>query len=167
VPCSDEYIFNGSYETISGAYVKWLWDFGDGTTDTTSNPRHTFKGSGPYDVKVSVEIVGASGCKFEGTSKPVTPGPAPKLYIPNTFTPNKDGKNDLFMPRGANYGVYYFQVRSRWGELMFETTDPNAGWDGTFKGRPCDPGVYGWYTRMRCDENSPETFKKGNVTLIR
>jgi gliding motility-associated-like protein len=65
------------------------------------------------------------------------------------------------------YAIYYFAVYNRWGELMFETTDPSQGWDGNYKGKPSDPGVFGYYVKAKCGEGSEEIFKKGNVTLIR
>ncbi|MGZ4099282.1 MAG: T9SS type B sorting domain-containing protein, partial [Bacteroidia bacterium] len=88
------------------------------------------------------------------------------VYIPNTFTPNSDGHNDLFMVRGLKVQELYFAVYNRWGEMVFETNDKTKGWDGIYKGRPADIGVFGWYLKVKCF-NGEETFRKGNVTLIR
>jgi gliding motility-associated-like protein len=60
----------------------------------------------------------------------------------------------------------YFAVYDRWGELMFETTDINVGWDGTYKKIKSDPAVFAWYLRAKC-YNGEEIKRKGNVTLIR
>jgi gliding motility-associated-like protein len=87
-------------------------------------------------------------------------------FVPNTFTPNGDNKNDIFLVRGLKIEDIYFAVYNRWGELVFETTDKTQGWDGIYKGRPADVGVFGWYLKARCI-NGEETFRKGNVTLIR
>ena len=65
------------------------------------------------------------------------------------------------------FGIFYFAVYDRWGEMVFETKDPSQGWDGNFKGKPSDPGVFGYYVKAKCGEQSEEIFKKGNVTLIR
>ncbi|MFN6389819.1 MAG: gliding motility-associated C-terminal domain-containing protein, partial [Bacteroidota bacterium] len=89
------------------------------------------------------------------------------IYVPNAFTPNGDGKNDVFRIRG--YGVEYisiFRVYSRWGELMFETTDISQGWDGTYKGELQFPAVYVYYIEGVCTNNQ-KIVKQGNVTLIR
>ncbi len=89
------------------------------------------------------------------------------IYVPNAFTPNGDNKNDVFKIRG--YGVSYisiFRVYSRWGELMFETTDISQGWDGTFKGEAQFPAVYVYYIEGICTNNQ-KIVKQGNVTLIR
>lgn len=87
-------------------------------------------------------------------------------FIPNTFTPNGDGQNDILYVRGLKVDEVYFAVYNRWGEMVFETTDKTKGWDGIYKGRPADVGVFGWYLKVKC-YNGEETFKKGNVTLIR
>lgn len=88
------------------------------------------------------------------------------VFIPNTFTPNGDGSNDIMYARGYKLAEIYFAIYNRWGELVFETTDKNVGWDGTYKGRPADVGVFGYYIKVKC-YNGLETFKKGNITLIR
>ena len=87
-------------------------------------------------------------------------------FVPNTFTPNNDGQNDVFFVRGLKIDEVYFAVYNRWGELVFETTDKTKGWDGLYKNRPADVGVFGWYLKVKCF-NGEETFRKGNVTLIR
>jgi len=87
-------------------------------------------------------------------------------FVPNTFTPNSDGENDVLYVRSAFIEQIYFAVYNRWGELVFETTDKTKGWDGLYKGRPADVGVFGWYLKVKCP-NGEENFKKGNVTLIR
>jgi gliding motility-associated-like protein len=88
------------------------------------------------------------------------------VFIPNTFTPNSDGQNDVLFVRGLKVTETYFAIYNRWGELVFETSDKAKGWDGSYKGKPADVGVFGWYLRATCI-NGEETFKKGNVTLIR
>ncbi|MDX2174673.1 MAG: PKD domain-containing protein [Bacteroidota bacterium] len=88
------------------------------------------------------------------------------VFIPNTFTPNGDGNNDILYVRGLKVQETYFAVYNRWGEMVWETTDKTKGWDGIYKGKPADVGVFGWYLKVKCFDGQ-ETFKKGNVTLIR
>ncbi len=88
------------------------------------------------------------------------------VFVPNTFTPNGDGKNDILYVRGIKVDEVYFAVYNRWGEKVFDTTDKLKGWDGIYKSRPADVGVFGWYLKVKCI-NGEESFKKGNVTLIR
>jgi gliding motility-associated-like protein len=88
------------------------------------------------------------------------------VFIPNTFTPNGDGVNDQLFVRGIKVESIYFAVYNRWGEMVFETKDKAKGWDGIYKNKPSDVGVFGWYLKAKCF-NGIESFKKGNVTLIR
>lgn len=90
----------------------------------------------------------------------------PAIFVPNAFTPNDDGANDILYVRGNNITDVYFAVYNRWGELMFETTDQNIGWDGTYKGKKLSPDAYGYYLQCKCLDGT-EFKKKGNVTIIR
>ncbi len=90
----------------------------------------------------------------------------PYVYVPNAFTPNNDGKNDGLFVRSKMVSELTFLIYDRWGEKIFETNDMKNGWDGTFKGKPCDPGVFVYYLNVTC-HNQTKYFKKGNVTLIR
>lgn len=90
----------------------------------------------------------------------------PDIFVPNAFTPNNDGNNDVLSVRANNLTEVYFTVYDRWGEQVFETNDINLGWDGIFKGKMSDPDVYVYYLTGLCVEGQ-EFFKKGNVTLIK
>ncbi len=90
----------------------------------------------------------------------------PFIYVPNAFTPNIDQKNDVLMVRSDILSDVYFAIYDRWGEKMFETTDINKGWDGTYKGRKCDPAVYVYYIDATCISKE-KYIKKGNITLIK
>ena len=88
------------------------------------------------------------------------------VFVPNTFTPNGDGNNDILYVRGKEISQLYFAVYNRRGELIFETTNINIGWNGMYKGAKADPDVFAWYLRAKCF-NEGELENKGNVTLIR
>ncbi len=88
------------------------------------------------------------------------------VFVPNTFTPNADGMNDVLYARSQLIVEIYFAVYDRWGQMVFETSDITKGWDGVFQGKPCNPDVFGYYVKYKCN-NGKESFKKGNVTLIR
>jgi gliding motility-associated-like protein len=116
-----------------------------------------------------VEVTDDNGCRKTDTVIVVvinTPCEQTNVYIPNGFTPNDDGKNDVLLVRANGLTNLYFAVYDRWGQRMFETTDQAKGWDGTFKGKKLDPAVFGWYAEGDC-EGGQKFFKKGNVTLIR
>jgi gliding motility-associated-like protein len=88
------------------------------------------------------------------------------LFIPNTFSPNGDGKNDKLIVRGNYIAQMYFAVYNRWGEKVFETSDKNVGWDGYYQSNMADAGVFGWYLKATCKDGETKEMK-GNVTLIR
>jgi gliding motility-associated-like protein len=88
------------------------------------------------------------------------------LFIPNAFTPNGDNFNDILYLRGHNIEKMIFRIFDRWGEMVFESTDKNIGWDGTFRGKKLDPDVYDYYLDITCVGGLNEVIK-GNVTLIK
>jgi len=90
----------------------------------------------------------------------------PFIYVPNAFTPNADGRNDDFKVYGAPIDELQLLIYDRWGEKIFESDDPNQGWDGTFGGKQLPSDVYAYYVRIKCF-NGEEYRSKGNVTLIR
>lgn len=89
-----------------------------------------------------------------------------EVFVPNTFTPNGDGENDILYVRSNAVEELYFAVYNRWGQLVFETNDIKKGWDGTYKGMKADPAVFAWYLHAKCF-NGDELNKKGNTTLLR
>lgn len=90
----------------------------------------------------------------------------PDIFVPNTFTPNGDGQNDLLFVRGRNISTLEFLVFDRWGEKVFETTDINRGWDGYYEGKPVDPAVFVYHLTANCVDGQ-HYFTKGNVTVVR
>ncbi len=91
---------------------------------------------------------------------------AEDVFVPNTFTPNGDGNNDVLYVRGNEIKKIYFAVYNRRGELVFETYDITKGWDGTYQGKKSDPDVFAWYIMATCYSDA-KLEKKGNITLIR
>ncbi|MBA3665389.1 MAG: gliding motility-associated C-terminal domain-containing protein [Bacteroidetes bacterium] len=162
------YVITGNGTTLiylgaPGSLVSWLP--GGSTTPSTG---YTVSAT-PDRPTTYTAVVNTGACNQRTTVhvEAYTEGCIDKdVYIPNTFTPNSDGHNDLFIVRGLKVQEVYFAVYNRWGEMVFETTDKTKGWDGIYKGRPADVGVFGWYLRVKCF-NGEETFRKGNVTLIR
>jgi gliding motility-associated-like protein len=91
----------------------------------------------------------------------------PELYVPNAFTPNGDGRNDIFRPVPVGISIFhYFRVFSRYGQLMYETTQPFAGWDGNYNGKPAEAGTYVWEV-SGTDYLGKPILKKGTVILVR
>ena len=89
------------------------------------------------------------------------------IFVPNAFTPDKNGKNDLFKPiMNADVKEYRFIVYNRWGQIVFETTTLNKGWDGTFKNMPENSGVFIWQCIYQLYGEAPAS-KRGTVLLLR
>jgi gliding motility-associated-like protein len=88
------------------------------------------------------------------------------LFIPDAFSPNGDGKNDNLFVRGNNIQELYFAVYDRWGEKVFETTDKNNGWDGTYKGKQLNGAVFVYYCKGKYTDGTAFNLK-GDITLIR
>jgi len=90
-------------------------------------------------------------------------------YIPNAFSPNGDGHNDVFRIKGVqpeNITKFNFMVYNRWGETVFSTSDILQGWDGTCRGSLCPVGVYTWVIYYE-DSNKTKVSNKGIVTLVK
>ncbi|MFK7932266.1 MAG: gliding motility-associated C-terminal domain-containing protein, partial [Saprospiraceae bacterium] len=90
----------------------------------------------------------------------------PNIFVPQAFSPNGDGKNDVLLVRGVPIESLYFAVYNRWGQLVFETEDQQRGWDGTVQGEAVPAAVFGYYLKVNCF-GGEEFITKGNVTLIR
>ena len=88
------------------------------------------------------------------------------FFIPNVFSPNGDGLNDHVNIHGFCIATYNLKIFNRWGEVVFETSDKDYGWDGTFRGKPMDTGVFVYSVDGITIDRKPFT-KKGNITLLR
>ncbi len=93
----------------------------------------------------------------------------PNIFVPNAFSPNGDGENDVLFAFGQNDLFpleLVFRIYNRWGQKVFETTDFDQGWDGFYNGKLSDPAVFDYYIEVTCPDGE-EFFEKGNITLIR
>ena len=114
-----------------------------------------------------------AGCEVRGSLRLIVDR-SRKIYAPNIFSPNEDGKNDIFTIFADPLTVVKIktlQVYSRWGEQVFEVTDfaagdLNMGWDGTFKGEKLNPSVFVWQAVILFVDGKEEVFT-GDVTLLR
>ncbi|MFK7972312.1 MAG: PKD domain-containing protein, partial [Bacteroidia bacterium] len=91
----------------------------------------------------------------------------PIFYAPTAFSPNGDGHNETFIVPASSVGSYHLQLFNRWGNLIFETRNPEAAWDGTYKGQPVPEGVYVWTVYATGLTGRPIIEQTGTVTLIR
>ncbi len=132
----------------------------------TSNPIARPLESTVYTVEVTDE---SSGCRSSDeilVKVKESICEEPYIYVPNAFTPNKDGVNDVLYVRGENIDEVYMTIYDRWGEKVFETDNLDEGWDGSFNGKTVSGDVYGYYLKIIC-YGGREYFKKGNITVLR
>lgn len=127
----------------------WVWPLLD--TEYMVSVTDTFGCTQNAAVKIDVEKITCSD---------------PYVFIPNTFSPNGDGVNDKLFVRSGILDRFTFKVYSHWGQKVFETNDLNDGWDGTFKGAPCQNGVYDYHFQGIC-VGGDEIEVSGNVMLVR
>ncbi|MGC4101992.1 PKD domain-containing protein [Ferruginibacter sp.] len=129
----------------------------------TVQPRET--------TEYTVEVRNAGGCKTRDRVTVFVICNGANVFIPNTFSPNGDGVNDVFYPRGTGlFSIKTLRIFNRWGEVVYEKNgfmpnDVNAGWNGTVKGIRQNPDVFVYTVDILCDNSTVLTLK-GNVALI-
>ena len=93
--------------------------------------------------------------------------PETLIFVPNAFTPDGDGKNEIFFATAVGIKEFSFKIFNRWGEVLFETTDPSSGWDGMHpNGKEAIQGVYTW-TVFAKGQNDKLIEKRGHLSLLR
>ncbi len=150
----------------------YQWNFGDGSNSSLTNPSHNYTTIGFYQI----QLIATSqyGCSDTATVNIITDA---DVVFPNAFTPSNSGPNggyyipgnldnDIFFPYTSGVIEYKFQVFDRWGELIFETEDIKQGWDGYYRDKICQEGVYVWKAYVKLN-NGKEFKKTGDVTLLR
>ena len=114
---------------------------------------------------ITLTVTDPFGCLGTSTQQ-LDPSACCSVLFPNAFTPNGDGKNDVFRPLFNGYHNFHsFRIVNRWGETIFESSNSLPAWDGTFNGVAQDIGTYYYYIQYDCGGNTIEA--KGDVTLIR
>ena len=167
-PCID--IIDNTVEIIdlSTGYTNAWIDFGDGGQQMVLAAgeliQHEYQAIGAYLISLFVE--NDLGCADTFTRE-ICVENVVRVFIPNIFSPNGDGVNDLFKMDAFGTGEFNWSVFSRWGDLIFETNAPDDHWDGTLDGRKMSPGVYVVklsYTDLVTGEQFEEIK---SVTLVR
>lgn len=167
VPDTEVFFRNSSQNATA-----FQWAFGDGATSTDLNPRHVYSEEGTYDIQLVATTV--NNCTdtlwLEAGVEAVAGG---KVKTPNAFSPggaggstSADAYNDVFLPRVEGVNSFRMLIYNRWGELLFESLDPNHGWDGYFKGQLQPSDVYVYRLELTYSDGRDQV-KIGDVTLVR
>jgi gliding motility-associated-like protein len=138
--------------------------WGDGTSSTSCNTIHNYTQPGTYTIMQVV--LNALGCSDTAYSNVVIE-PEYLFWLPNAFTPNANGLNDIFKPNILGVHNYSFLIFNRWGEKIFETHDLNEGWSGYYNMKLCEQDVYVYKITFVDDVSQSDHKYIGKVTLVR
>jgi len=161
---SDQSITLGKSTTLNGSGGgSYSWTPSSSLDNSSiSSPKATPDQTTTYTLTVS----DANGCSSTSTVTVSLDIICGDLFVPNAFSPNGDGYNDILFVRNNCITELYFAVFDRWGEMVFSTTDKNAGWDGNYRGVQTDTGVFTYYLKATL-LNGSRVNRQGNVSLMR
>lgn len=155
--------------TYTGNITSWIWT---PNTRLSCNNCPVPLANPQFSTTYKVDVEDRYGCRNSANISVIVVCNNENFFIPNTFSPNGDGKNEMFFPRGSGlYNVKSMLIFNRWGQVIFEkknfpVNDPAAGWNGTFQGQKASSDVYVYMIEIQCD-NGMIIPIKGNVTLLR
>jgi gliding motility-associated-like protein len=159
---ADETVQFTDLSTPTGSITAWNWLYGDGNGTNIQNPAYVYDNNGIYTVQLS--IIDNGGC-VDTIRKEIMVTLLPML--PSAFTPNGDGHNDTLFVKGGPFKSMYFRVYNSWGEVLFESTKQENGWDGTYKGSKVPLGVYVWILDVELYNNDKQIRKTGDITILK
>jgi gliding motility-associated-like protein len=159
------------FDDASVGATTWDWDFGDGNFGSGIDPTHAYNSPGTYDTWLYVED--DFGCR-DSTSVRVVINQLFTFFIPNSFSPDGDNINDIFIPKGTNVDEdrYMMRIYDRWGKLVFENTDINEGWDGSINGLSMHEeemisNVYSYYFHVYERNTDIDYEYRGTVIIVK
>lgn len=155
--------------TQNGPIISWNWyPSNDLSCNNCDEPSVTVK----KDIIYHADITNIYGCRTTDSIRIKAFCEGSQVFIPNAFTPDGDGRNDILMVRAKGIqAVRSFRIYTRWGELIFDRSnfspnDPTNGWDGRIKGVKGAPEVYVYTVEVICDNLQTYSFK-GNITILK
>ncbi|MFM7661827.1 MAG: gliding motility-associated C-terminal domain-containing protein [Bacteroidota bacterium] len=167
--------FSGSQENVtfynnSTGADTYFWDFGNGNTSDVTSPTTSFTNI-TGNTLVTLYAFTNNGC-VDSTTAVITYEEDVIFYVPNSFTPDKDEFNQTWGPvftQGFDPFNFNLLIFNRWGELIWESNDALARWDGTYGGlgKDCPDGVYVWKITYKPKETDKKIILSGHLTLIR
>ncbi|MGZ4042125.1 MAG: T9SS type B sorting domain-containing protein [Bacteroidia bacterium] len=167
-PTENDYDVDFTNTTKNAPTVQWYWDFYSNgqAISIKENPTYVFPEIGNYFV--FFKVVSDHGC-IDSTIKKLTVSEDVTFYLPNSFTPNGDGVNEVFMPKSVGVKRFRMDIFDRWGQLIFSTNDITVGWDGKHKkgGELLPQDVYVYKISAFFNNGSKPKQYTGHVTLLR
>ena len=161
---------NVRYEVQENEGSIYYWEVEDGIIDSGQGQPTIYVSWKNLPGRKTIKLVEKSpgGCQSDTVFGWVIVRDEIEAYVPNAFTPNGDGINDVFMPRFDNDKLLYFKmlIVNRWGEIVYESTNPNDGWNGEYNGIMCPAEVYSWQIEVGLT-TAPSHFFKGTFVLMR
>lgn len=159
--------FTASFTCTSPGVTGVLWIFGDtavaGNVSSLTDPEFTYPAEGDYTVMlITYNILGCSDTLY----KTIKVGVEREVFVPTTFTPNGDGKNDIFRVRGDMIITEEIRIYDQWGTLIFSTNGSNPQWDGMVNGTTVQNGTYLYRIRITDKSNNTKELT-GPVTVIK
>ncbi len=153
------------FVNLSTNDVQWIWNFGDGTSSNLENPIHIFTTSDDFEI----QLVAINGICIDTVSISLTIDEDFIIFVPNSFTPDGSEFNDEFKPIISYNGAfeYEFIIFDRWGEIVFQSKNPNESWDGTYKRcKLVQDGVYSWKLLIKGNKHLNQELN-GHVTVLK
>ena len=155
--------YGQSFQLLASGARMYNWS----PVSSLNNPNISYPVARPTeDTKYIVGGLAANGCRAFDTLHVIV-DKRDNLFVPSAFSPNGDGKNDVFKVTNLSFQrIMEFRVFNRWGQEVFNTNDHRRGWDGTWEGKPQEMGTYSYLIRVAYPDGFVETYK-GETTLIR
>lgn len=158
-----------AFTDSSNGATEYMWEFGDGRTSTEASPIHHFDKGGYFEVLL--RVMNEYGCSSEMT-KAVNIDNTFYFFMPNSFTPDGDGLNDVFLPSFSSIEEireYEFQVVNRWGEIIFKTDDPKMAWVGNSRNGEfyTHNDLFTWNVHVSFNNLQVDKNYTGTVTVLR
>lgn len=158
-PTNSDVEFQNSSKDASN----YFWSFGDKSTSLATNPFHNYADTGKY--KVTLIATNQRGC-VDSVEHTIIVLPDMYFYYPNCFTPNKDGKNEVFGGQGIGVAKYKMTIFDRWGNLIFTSNNMDVGWNGNTQHAKAESENYICVFELE-DVRGNAVQKVGNVILLR
>jgi len=160
-----------SFTNLTTGATSYNWDFGDGSPySSLFEPTHTFPVDASGEYQITLTAYSDFGCVAEAV-KYIHVFQDYTIFVPNSFTPDHNGENDIFKPvmTGFDEDDFTLYIFNRWGDLIFESHNMEVGWDGTFAGQDyqVQDGAYTWKIVAGLKDSSDSKIFVGHVVLLK